>query len=267
MTYQSAVTNLVHPDKNVRIRAALDLGAAQHRAALPDLIERLGREPDFFVRENLTWAVVRMGADAIPPLLGLLAHSDAAVRLQAVHTLSKMADPAGAVALGQAVSDPEDEVARKAIFALGQMRDPAALSTLVAQVGHPEAERRNTLGTALIGFGQAALAPLQALLQHPEAQRRAHAADILGLLGDPAAAPALTEALLDGTWEVRFAALSALGHLPGEEARRGIEQAAQFADSRLRAVAQRLAANRFKQSSSLQERLRQRREKGERHQG
>lgn len=266
MTHQSAVTNLFHPDKNVRIRAALDLGAAQHRPALPNLIERLGREPDFFVRENLTWAVVRMGADAVPPLLGLLAHSDAAVRLQAVHTLSKLADPASAVALGQAVSDPEDEVARKAIFALGQMGDPAALRTLVEEVGHPDAERRNTLGTALVGFGQAAQAPLKALLRHPEAQRRAHAADILGLLGDPVAAHALKQALLDDTWEVRFAALSALGHLPGEEARQGIEQAAGLADSRLRAVAQRLAANRPQQASPLQERLRQRREKGERHQ-
>lgn len=264
MTHPSAVTNLLHPDKNVRIRAALDLGAAQHRAALPDLIERLGHEPDFFVRENLTWAVVRMGADAVPPLLELLENPDAATRLQAVHTLSKLAEPASAVALGQAVNDPEDEVARKAIFALGQLGHPAALGTLVAQVGHPDAERRNTLSTALVEFGQAALSPLQALLQHPEAQRRAHAAEILGLLGESAAAPTLTQALLDDTWEVRFAALSALGHLPGEEARRGLEQAAGLADSRLRAVAQRLTANRPERSSSIQERLRQRREESER---
>ncbi|UQN09445.1 HEAT repeat domain-containing protein [Deinococcus sp. QL22] len=264
MTNQRAVTNLLHPDKNVRIRAALDLGAAQHRAALPTLIERLGCEPDFFVRENLTWAIVRMGVEAVPPLLGLLEHSDAAVRLQSVHALSKLADPVSVAALGQAVRDPDDEVARKAIFALGQLGHSGALSTLVAEVGHPDNERRNTLSRALMEFRQDALFPLRELLQHPEARRRAHAADILGLLGESAAAPALTEALLDHTWEVRFAALSALGHLTGEEARQGIEQATQLADSRLRAVAQRLAAHRPERPSSLQERLKQRREKGER---
>ncbi|MFB9991393.1 HEAT repeat domain-containing protein [Deinococcus oregonensis] len=264
MTNPSAVTNLLHPDKNVRIQAALDLGAAQHRAALPNLIERLGREPDFFVRENLTWAIVRMGTDAVTPLLGLLEHSDAAVRLQAVHALSKMADPESAAALGQAVRNPEHEVARKAIFALGQLNHSEALNTLVAEVGHPDAERRTTLSTALVKFGQAALPPLQELLQHPEAQQRAHAADILGLIGEPAAAPALIEALLDNNWEVRFAALSALGHLTGEEARQGIEQATHLADARLRAVARRLAANRPERPTSLQEKLRQRRQKGER---
>ncbi|MPY67910.1 MerR family transcriptional regulator [Deinococcus sp. SDU3-2] len=264
MTNSSAVTDLLHPDKNVRIRAALDLGAAQHRAALPELIGRLGSEPDFFVRENLTWATVRMGPDAVPLLLKLLESPDAATRLQAVHTLSKIADPASAGALNRVVHDPDDEVARKAIFALGQMGNPEALSTLMAGIGHPDPERRTTLSTALVAFGEAALRPLLETLRHPDGQKRTHAADVLGLLGDPVAAPALTEALLDDTWEVRFAALSALGHLPGEDARRGIEQAAQVADPRLRAVAQRLLADRPEQAGSLRERLERRRVQGQR---
>lgn len=266
MTNPSVVTDLLHPDKNVRIRAALDLGATQHRAALPELIERLGHEPDFFVRENLTWAVVRMGPDAVPPLLELLENPDTATRLQAVHTLSKIADPASAAALNVAVNDPDDEVARKAIFALGQMGHPDALNTLIAGVGHPDPERRNTLSTALVAFGHTALPPLLGVLRHPEAPRRAHAADVLGLLADPVAAPALTEALLDDTWEVQFAALSALGHLPGEDAELGIAQATRLADPRLRAVAQRLTANRSESSSVLQERRKQRREQGKRSQ-
>lgn len=267
MTNQNAVTDLLNPDKNVRIRAALVLGAAQHRAALPDLIERLGHEPDFFVREHLTWAIVRMGPDAVPPLLELLENPDAAVRLQAVHTLSKMADPASAAALNEVVNDPDDGVARRAIFALGQMGHPGALRTLMAGLGHPDPERRNTLSTALVNYGASALPLLLEMLRHPEAQKRVHAADVLGLLGDPVAAPALTEALLDGTWEVRFAALTALGHLPGEDARRGIELAAELADPRLRAVAQRLAAKRPEPPNAFQEKLRQRREQGKRAEG
>ncbi len=262
MTNQSAVTDLLHPDKNVRIRAALDLGATQHRDALPDLVGRLGQEPDFFVRENLTWAIVRMGPDAVPPLLALLDTSDAATRLQAVHTLSKIADPASVAALSRVVGDPDDEVARRAIFALGQVGQPDALLTLRAELGHPDPERRHTLSTALVQFGHAALAPLLETLHHPEAHRRAHAADVLGLLGDPAAASALTEALLDDAWEVRFAALSALGHLPGEDAQHGIARATHLADPKLRAVAQRLTATRPEPSAALQERFKQLRKQG-----
>lgn len=165
----SAVTDLLHPDKNVRIQAALNLGAAQHRAALPDLIGRLGHAPDFFVRENLTWAIVRMGPSAVPPLLALLETPDAATRLQVVHTLSKIADPASAAALNGAVNDPDSEVARKVIFALGQMGHADALSILSAGIGHPDAERRHTLSTALVEFGHAALSPVLEMLRHPEA--------------------------------------------------------------------------------------------------
>ncbi|ULH18210.1 HEAT repeat domain-containing protein (plasmid) [Deinococcus sp. KNUC1210] len=264
MTNPSAVTDLSHPDKNVRIRAALDLGAAQHRDALPDLIARLGHEADFFVRENLTWAIVRMGPEAVPPLLELLENPDAATRLQAVHTLGKLADAASTAALSRAVNDPDDGVARKAIFALGQMGHGSALSPLIAGLGHADPERRNTLSTALVEFGGVALPALLKTLQDPEAQRRTHAADILGLLGDPVAAPALTEALRDDSWEVQFAALSALGHLPGEDAEQGIVQATQLVDPRLRAVAQRLTANRLEPSNALQARLKQRREQGKR---
>ncbi|MFC4456709.1 HEAT repeat domain-containing protein [Deinococcus sonorensis] len=267
MTTHTTVTDLLHPDKNVRIRAALDLGAAQHLAALPDLIGRLGHEPDFFVRENLTWAVVRMGPDAMPFLLRLLEGPDATTRLQVVHTLSKIADPASASALTRAINDPDDEVARKAIFALGQMDHPEALTTLMGGVGHPDAERRNTLSTALVEFGHAALPPLLAALRHPDAQRRAHAADILGLLGNAGAAPALTDALQDNVWDVQFAALSALGHLPGEDAERGIAQATRVADPRLRAVAQRLLADRPHHFASLRERLKHRHAQGGRRQG
>lgn len=249
MMNSNAITDLYHPDKNVRIRAALDLGAAQHLEALPDLIGRLSQEPDFFVRENLTWAIVRMGPGAMPLLLELLESPEPGARLQAVHTLSKVADPASTSVLSRAVNDPDDEVARRAIFALGQMGHPEALDTLINGIGHPDAERQNTLSTALMSFGDAALPPLLELLQHSEAQRRAHAADILGQLGDPVAVPALTEVLLNDTWEVQFAALTALGHLSGEQARQGIAQATQSTDSRLRAVAQRLLTDHAYDSS------------------
>ena len=236
--------DLVHLDKNVRIRAALELGAERRLDALPELIERLGCEPDFFVRENLTWAVVRMAEEALPSLLALLEHPDAAARLQAVHTLGKIADPRATEALLHVVNDPDDEVARRALFALGRVGSPQALTVLIAGLGHMDAERRNTLSTAIQGFGSAALAPLTSELQHEQAGVRAHAADILGLIGHTDAIPALARALRDSEWDVRFAALSALGNLPNAQAETAIREATNDPDNRIRAVAARLLEDR-----------------------
>lgn len=256
---QSQIAALADPDKNIRIRAALDLGAAQERSALPELVARLVQEPDFFVREHLTWAVVRMGPDAAPLLTELLEHPSAAARLQAVHALSKMPDPIGAATLSQAVHDPDSEVARKAIFALGQRQQVADLVPLLAALGHTDTEHRTTVSTALAQFGRAALAPLTEALQAPQAEQRAHAAEVLGLLGEPAAAPALGEALSDEVWEVQFAALSALGQLPDAAAEQAIERMVQSKDTKLSAVAQRLLDRRPPPPTLLQQKLRQRR--------
>lgn len=234
-------SDLFHLDKNIRIRAALDLGAMKDEAALPTLLQRLGQEPDFYVRENLTWAVTRMAKAALPLLEAQLNCPDAATRLQATHTLSKIADPASTAVLLELLKDEDAEVARKAIFALGQIQNTDALKALIAALGHPNAERRNTLSNAVVVFGQAAVPLLLDVLKASDGAGRTHAAEILGLIGDPVAAGALTEALHDEVWDVQFAALSALGHLPGEDARQAVKAATAFNDVRLRAVAQRLA--------------------------
>ena len=198
-------------DKNARIRSAFSLGAAARQEALPVLVEQLITEPDFFVRETLTWAVVRMGAAALPALLPLLEYADPAVRLQVVHTLSKLSEPRATAALLLAVQDPDAEVARRAVFALGQLGSSEALGGLIAALGQPSAEQRQSLTTALVQVGSAAVPALIEALDQPSALVRAQAADILGLIGSGEAVPALADLLGDGDWEVRFAALSALG--------------------------------------------------------
>lgn len=240
----TTTADLLHADKNVRIRAALNLGAERRLDALPDLVERLTCEPDFFVRENLTWAVVRMAEEALPSLVALLKHPNASARLQVVHTLSKIADPRATDALLQVLDDPDAEVARRAIFALGRINSPQALTALGAGLGDVDAERRSTLSTAIQGFGSAALIPLTRSLQHEQTGVRAHAADILGLIGHADAIPTLARALKDSEWDVRFAALSALGQLPDPQAENAIREAINDADSRIRAVAVRLLKDR-----------------------
>ncbi len=58
-------------DPEVRLRSALDLG---RRRAAEVLVERLGLEREFFVREALTCAVLRIVDDATPLLHFALRH-------------------------------------------------------------------------------------------------------------------------------------------------------------------------------------------------
>ena len=75
------------------------------------------------------------------------------------------------------------------------------------------------------------------------------AADALGFVAsspevDPARVSALTEALADPEHRVRFAALAALGHIPGEGVSAALRTAVHAEDHRERLLARRLLDNR-----------------------
>lgn len=211
------LANLVHMDKNVRIEAALALGTLADPAAVPALVARLGVEPDFFVGENVTWALVRMGADAVLPVVAVLQGGDAAMRLHAAHTLSKLGDARAVPALVDALRDREEAVVQKVVYALGSLADMRALPSLVAMVGRGEGAFRGAVSEAVGAFGAAAVPALAALLQSPTAQEgvvlRTEVAEILGTIGVEAVVPVLGVLLDDPAWEVRFAAVNALRRL------------------------------------------------------
>ena len=73
------LTELHNLDKNVRLRAVMALGQAADVATLPALLDHLRVEPDFFVRDNLSWAIARCGDGAVIPLIAMLTDADAGV--------------------------------------------------------------------------------------------------------------------------------------------------------------------------------------------
>ena len=60
---------ITHPDRDVRLRAAMDAGALRDAGVTDILVSRIAVEEDFHVRENLTWALVQHGEDATPAVL------------------------------------------------------------------------------------------------------------------------------------------------------------------------------------------------------
>lgn len=129
------LAELTHLDKNARLRAVMALGQAAESESLPALLQQLRVEPDFFVRDNLCWAIARCGEGAAVPLIALLADGAADVRYHAAHALSKLGDVRAVDALITLLDDVDADVVQKAVFALGRLRDTRALPALASQIG------------------------------------------------------------------------------------------------------------------------------------
>ncbi len=214
---------LQDPDKNVRIQAALDIGSLGDSQALQALTAQLVLETDFFVRENITWAIVRMGQVAVMPMLELLEHTDPTARFQAAHALSKLGDTRAVNALVLALQDEHLEVVQKAAFALGQLKDDTAIPALVALLGDKHPELQTTVQRALEGFGIAALPILEQVLHHQDWVVREQAVTLIGFIAQDTRIPLLATALCDDHWQVRFAAVTALGAIRNPEAKDALQ--------------------------------------------
>lgn len=235
-TLQTLIEALHHSDKNVRGKAAVSIGNLGDVEGLKVLLQTLGNETDLYVREDITWALVRMGDAAVLPLIEYLGDSNPAARHHAAHTLGKIADARAVDALISALQDDDSTVIAKAAFALGQIGDTRAIPALIDLLGHENREVQTTVNRVLEEFGAAAIQPLIRSMTQGRWQAREQAADILGLIGSQEAVPVLIEALKDAQWQVRFAAVTALGAIGGAAAKNALRQMENDADERVRGL-------------------------------
>lgn len=230
------IRRLEHPEPTVRMRATLDATAD---VPLSALLARFMAESNPGNLELLGWALAQHGPAATPVLVEALNAAGPAQRRQLVRVLGKIGDDDAVPAL-RTLLDDDPEIASMAVSALGGIGGGPALQALVGRLGQGELKFREDLTTSLAGFGSAAVADLAAALSRPEAHVREHAADVLGDLGEPAAAEALARALGDAVPAVREAALLALGRTSGERAFEAVRAMTTSGDPRQRGIAQRL---------------------------
>jgi HEAT repeat protein len=177
----------------VRLRAALAVGTTPDPRFIGKLIERCAIEPEFYVREMLTWALTRHPASmTVPALVGELRSERAQARSQALHTLSKIGDRQAWPAITRALlTDADDEVARsawRAAVVLVPDGEQAGLAgVLVTQLGRGERETQLSLSRALIALGEGAVPALRAAMTDPDPRVRAHAIATERLSRDPEA--------------------------------------------------------------------------------
>lgn len=142
------------------------------------------------------------------------------------------------------LGDVDPVVAAKAAQVLGRLGGSMSMEALVEQVGAGPDELDDAVMAALEEIGNGAVEPLLRKLAAVSPRTRARAAEALGLIGDPAAAPHLAPLLSDPEATVRFEAIVALGQLGGEEAAEAVFQGGHSPDDRVAQIARRLLSNR-----------------------
>ncbi|MEU4541237.1 HEAT repeat domain-containing protein [Streptosporangium sp. NPDC023825] len=198
MTMQKQDTDLIRAfrgleddNPSVRLRAAMAAGTTPDPRFVGELIERCAIEPEFYVRDMLTWALTRHPASTtVPALLDEVGSQRAQARSQALHTLSKIGDRRAWPAITRALlSDADDEVARSAwraaVVLVPEGEEPELAVVLSAQLGRGGRETQLSLSRALIALGEVILPALRAATTDPDPRVRAHATATERLLRDP----------------------------------------------------------------------------------
>jgi HEAT repeat protein len=185
-------TALAADDESTRLKAALAAGSNADPGLLEVLVERCAIEPDFFVRDMLTWALTRLPREAtVPRLLAELRSERAQARSQALHTLSKIGDANAWSAITRSLlHDADDDVAqsawRAAVVRVPEDQKSSLAEELVAQLGRGDRGTQRSLSSALVSLEELVVEPLlRKALASEDANVRAHADATERLLRDP----------------------------------------------------------------------------------
>ncbi|MEU7632359.1 HEAT repeat domain-containing protein [Nocardia sp. NPDC049220] len=182
---------LAAQNSSTRLAAALAVGTRPEPDFVDVLVERCAIEPDFFVRDMLTWALTRLPTEiTVPRLRAELRSERAQARSQALHTLSKIGDRNAWPSITRSLlHDADDQVARSAWRAAvllvpdGEQAELAA--QLATQFGRGDREVQLSLSRALVALGTVVEPVLRAARASHDPTVRAHASATERLLFDP----------------------------------------------------------------------------------
>ncbi|WP_217143879.1 HEAT repeat domain-containing protein [Streptomyces sp. AC627_RSS907] len=191
MTAMRALQGLEDGRASVRLRAALAVGTTPDPRFVGTLVERCAVEPEFFVRDMLTWALTRHPVSVtLPELLRELRSERAQARSQALHTLSKIGDRRAWPAITrELLCDADDEVARSAwraaVALVPEGGEHGLAAVLATQLGRGGRETQLSLSRALVALGDVIVPVLGAVAADPDRLVRAHALATERLLREP----------------------------------------------------------------------------------
>ena len=173
--------HLNSPDQSVRLKAALAAGTYPNPDQIKILILQCASESDFFVRDTLSWALMRHDQKSVVDHLKIELNSEnTQARSQALHTLSKIGDKENyALITRELLLDPDDFVAstawRSASVLVPEKDKPALVEVLISQLGRGDSDTQFGLTRFLCAIGQPIIAPLKQAAQSSDESIRTQA--------------------------------------------------------------------------------------------
>ncbi len=159
-------TLLASPDQSVRLKAALAAGTYPDPEYIEILIAQCTHEPDFFVRDTLSWALMRHDVKKVVKRLEVeLQSSNSQAKSQAIHTLSKIGDKANySLITDEMLFDHDDFIASTA-WRVASVLVPAdqksiLVKKLITQLGRGDSDTQFGLTRFLCAIGESIVEPL-----------------------------------------------------------------------------------------------------------
>jgi HEAT repeat protein len=169
------------PDQSVRLKAALAAGTYPETQYIEVLIRQCSNESDFFVRDTLSWALMRQDREAVVQrLIPELKSTNPQSRSQALHTFSKIGDKENYVLITRdLLLDSDDFVAstawRSASVLVPDADKPALVEVLISQLGRGDSDTQFGLTRFLCAIGEPIVAPLMQAAQSADETVRTQA--------------------------------------------------------------------------------------------
>lgn len=169
------------PDQSVRLMAALAAGTYPESEFIPILIHQCAVESDFFVRDTLSWALMRHERETVVQSLKPELNSPIPqARSQALHTLSKIGDKENYSLITPAhFFDDDDLVAstawRTASVLVPENQKSELVEILITQLGRGDGDTQFGLTRFLCTIGYPIVKPLEEAAKSENESVRVHA--------------------------------------------------------------------------------------------
>ena len=168
-------------DQSVRLKAALSAGTFPQSEYIPVLVSQCAHEPDFFVRDTLSWALMRHEKSEVVEMLKPQLQSGVTqARSQALHTLTKIGDKTFySLITREHLLDVNDKVAvtawRSASSLVPESEKVSLAEVLVTQLGRGGSDIQFDLTRFLCALGDCIVGPLSEAAKSANEAIRIHA--------------------------------------------------------------------------------------------
>jgi len=172
---------LKSPDQSARLKAALAAGTYPRPDHIEVLIRQCATEPDFFVRDTLSWALMRQDRQTVvQQLIPELKSKNVQAKTQAIHTFSKIGDPKNyRLITKELLLDPDDSIAstawRAASVLVPENEKAELVEIFISQLGRGDSDTQFGLTRFLCALGQSIVVPLTKAAQSADEVIRTHA--------------------------------------------------------------------------------------------